>query len=257
MSRERASHARRARLCGHFFISFIHPSISVDARATARRAGDDERAISAVGVRRGVARGVRRARAGDDDVIVARRFRGGGARAVHRARVARARTRAPLAIEATAALLETMSRDRDARGGHLETTRAAYAMTLPRLVNGVVDPAQKGRYAAPVATLARKAGLARELVDLRHEATHDAMPGLGALRRGARRARWRGVGGGIGTNRDAFEEAMMGVRKRARELCACEADARALRERQGVGRGAETSDEEEEDARRGRGRVEF
>ena len=171
------------------------------------------------------------------------------ARALSTVRAWRARGRAPLAIEATAALLETMSRDRDARGGRLETTRAAYAMTLTRLVNGVVDPAQKGRYAAPVATLARKAGLARELVDLRHEATHDAMPGLGALRRGARRAlawcrRWY-----WDEQRRAFEEAMMGVRKRARELCACEADARALRERQGAGRGAETSDEEEEDAR--------
>ena len=175
------------------------------------------------------------------------------ARALSTVRAWRARGRAPLAIEATAALLETMSRDRDARGGHLETMRAAYAMTLTRLVNGVVDPAQKGRYAAPVATLARKAGLARELVDLRHEATHDAMPGLGALRRGARRAlawcrRWY-----WDEQRRAFEEAMMGVRKRARELCACEADARALRERQGAGRGAETSDEEEEDARGGDG----
>jgi len=168
------------------------------------------------------------------------------ARALSTVRAWRARGRAPLAVETTAALLETMSRDRDARRGALESTRAAYAMTLTRLVNGVVDPAQKGRYAAPVATLAAKAGLPRELVDVRHDATHDAMPTLGALRRGARRAlawcrRWY-----WDEQRRAFDEAKARVRAGARELCACEADARALREREGAGRGAETSDEENE-----------
>jgi len=168
------------------------------------------------------------------------------ARALSSVRAWRARGRAPLAVETTAALLETMSRDRDARRGALESTRAAYAMTLTRLVNGVVDPAQKGRYAAPVATLAAKAGLPRELVDVRHDATHDAMPTLGALRRGARRAlawcrRWY-----WDEQRRAFDEAKARVRAGARELCACEADARALREREGAGRGVETSDEENE-----------
>ena len=48
--------------------------------------------------------------------------------------------------------------------------RALYALAVVRLVNGVTDPAQKGRFAAPVASLARAAGLPALLVDVRHEA---------------------------------------------------------------------------------------
>ncbi len=48
--------------------------------------------------------------------------------------------------------------------------RALYALAVVRLVNGVTDPAQKGRTAAPVSALARAAGLPALLVDIRHEA---------------------------------------------------------------------------------------
>ena len=58
--------------------------------------------------------------------------------------------------------------------------RALYALAVVRLVNGVTDPAQKGRFAAPVASLARSAGLPALLVDLRHEARAPA-PNLRTL----------------------------------------------------------------------------
>lgn len=47
--------------------------------------------------------------------------------------------------------------------------RALYALAVVRLVNGVTDPGQKGRHAAPVSALARAAGLPPLLVDVRHE----------------------------------------------------------------------------------------
>ena len=58
-------------------------------------------------------------------------------------------------------------------------------MTLTRLVNGVADAAQHGRVAKSVAKLAASAGLPRSAVDARHEATHNELPSLRALRRSA------------------------------------------------------------------------
>eukprot|EP00854_Cymbomonas_tetramitiformis_P009966 gene9966-11800_t len=55
-------------------------------------------------------------------------------------------------------------------------------MAIIRMVNQIVDPSQKGRYAASVQTLADTHGLPRVLVDLRHEATHKGLPSLLLLR---------------------------------------------------------------------------
>ena len=130
-------------------------------------------------------------------------------------------------------------------GGDADATRSATAMTLARLVNGVVDPKQKGRYAAPIATLARACELPRFLVDLRHACAHGTMPSAGALERGARRAaawcrRWY-----WDAQARAFDATFRGVRECVREMCACERDARALRAREG--RGAVESSSEETD----------
>ena len=58
---------------------------------------------------------------------------------------------------------------------------SALSMALVRLVNGVSGALQKGVYAKSVASLAESVGLPRALVDLRHEATHNALPTMSAL----------------------------------------------------------------------------
>lgn len=50
------------------------------------------------------------------------------------------------------------------------------------MVNGVADSQQRGKVAVSVASLAQAAGLPRLLVDIRHEATHNELPALAALR---------------------------------------------------------------------------
>ena len=60
--------------------------------------------------------------------------------------------------------------------------RMQYSLAIVRMVNGIADSSQRGRVAASVASLAAGAGLPRALVDLRHEATHNELPSLAALR---------------------------------------------------------------------------
>ena len=123
----------------------------------------------------------------------------------------RARGRVPLGVDITACLVQTQLADAAAAapavahlgGAGCATTAAAaaaaaaaaepglrlqYAMALVRMVNGIADSAQRGRMAASVASLATAAGLPRLLVDLRHEATHNELPALPALRAGAEAA---------------------------------------------------------------------
>ena len=84
-------------------------------------------------------------------------------------------TRLPLAVDVTALLVEARGHDAAytniAAGTCVSESalRSLYALALVRLVNGATDPKQKGRFAAPVATLARQAGLPPLLVDVRHE----------------------------------------------------------------------------------------
>ena len=66
--------------------------------------------------------------------------------------------------------------------------RLAYAAALVRMVNGAVDPSQKGKYAAPVMTLAKRMGIPAVLVDVRMAASHQEMPALALLRHASERA---------------------------------------------------------------------
>ena len=159
----------------------------------------------------------------------------------------RARGRVPLAADVTAMLVRASRAREGVDRGDADAARSATAMTLARLVNGVVDPKQKGRYAAPIATLAREVGLPRFLVDLRHECAHGTMPSAGALRRGARRAlawcrRWY-----WDEQARAFDAAFERVRGCVRAMCACEKDARGLRAREGRGAVESSSEEMDED----------
>ena len=69
--------------------------------------------------------------------------------------------------------------------------QCAYAMAVVRAVNGIVDAGQRGPHATSVAVLAQRAGLPSFVVDLRHDATHNALPALPVLRIAAHRIlRW-------------------------------------------------------------------
>jgi len=53
------------------------------------------------------------------------------------------------------------------------------------MVNGVVDPLQVGLFARSIASIAAQLGLPLWLVELRHAGTHEDLPSLDLLRRGA------------------------------------------------------------------------
>jgi len=158
----------------------------------------------------------------------------------------RVRGRVPLAVDAHATLIE-LERAEASGAVRAAVVRDARALALCRLVNGVVDPAQRGRYAAPVAVLAQRANIPRMLVDLRHEATHGVMPSDGALRRGVAAARawcerwyWR-------EQARAYEEHEGRIRRCVGELCACERWGRALSARSAGAASPSSSDDEDED----------
>ena len=66
--------------------------------------------------------------------------------------------------------------------------RLSYAVAIVRFVNGFADAAQRGVGARSVEGLAKEMGLPVHLVDLRHAATHGALPALQILRFSARTA---------------------------------------------------------------------
>lgn len=63
--------------------------------------------------------------------------------------------------------------------------RMAYAMSVVRFVNGVVDEFQKSMFATSIAVLAEHAGLPLWLVQIRHSAAHQTCPALNVLREAA------------------------------------------------------------------------
>lgn len=75
--------------------------------------------------------------------------------------------------------------------GHLlshKELRLMYAMAIIRLVNGLVDRQQKGKFARSIQSIARMLGLPSWFVDLRHESTHERLPSLTVLKEGALQA---------------------------------------------------------------------
>ena len=91
----------------------------------------------------------------------------------------RARGRVPHGVECAAMLAEAAVR---AAGGASEMEqRMLLCTTVVRFVNGLVDGLQVGGHAVPVAVLAERLALPRLLVDVRHDATHNAVPSLPVL----------------------------------------------------------------------------
>ncbi|KAJ2725813.1 rRNA-processing protein las1 [Coemansia sp. Benny D115] len=95
----------------------------------------------------------------------------------------RARARLPVAIDATANLVE-MSITEEKRGKETTTNQLQhlYGMALIRFVNSIIDLEQKGVYAQSVVTLAARIGMPAWFVELRHAATHEHFPSLQVLR---------------------------------------------------------------------------
>lgn len=97
------------------------------------------------------------------------------------------RGRVAFAIDSTATIIETRELDqKDEVRGH--PLRLQYSMALTRLVNGITDSTQRGRVASSVASLAAAASLPRNLVDIRHQSTHNDLPSISSLRTGSKLA---------------------------------------------------------------------
>eukprot|EP01135_Chromosphaera_perkinsii_P003524 Nk52_evm24s246 gene=Nk52_evmTU24s246 len=99
----------------------------------------------------------------------------------------------PVAVECTADFVKLLITDHisSTNGGAMLNSRSLsflYSMAFIRFFNGVVDLCQKGSHAKSVAALGEVLGLPDWFVDIRHEATHMAMPSLPVLRLGAERA---------------------------------------------------------------------
>lgn len=120
-------------------------------------------------------------------------------RGVARVQCWRSRGRIPVAIDTTASLQATVLVDTSACAARSwpappagmpgeEALAHRYASAIMRFVNGISDSSQKGKVAASVAKHAQTAGLHPMLVEIRHEATHNRMPSLPALRLAASHA---------------------------------------------------------------------
>jgi len=107
-------------------------------------------------------------------------------RGVGRVKAWRARGRLPVAVDATASLLEVALLE-SGMGGNRSALelRNLYSMVIIRAINGLVEGLQTKFYAEPVNAVAARLGIPQWLVDLRHEATHASLPSLATLRMGA------------------------------------------------------------------------
>ncbi|KAJ2233610.1 rRNA-processing protein las1 [Coemansia sp. RSA 1722] len=93
----------------------------------------------------------------------------------------RARSRLPVAIEATASLVEMSIVGQERNGVNITQLRHMYAMALIRFVNTIVDLEQRGTYAQSIVSLAGRIGMPAWFVELRHAGTHETLPSLAAL----------------------------------------------------------------------------
>ncbi|KAJ2310307.1 rRNA-processing protein las1 [Coemansia sp. RSA 2705] len=95
----------------------------------------------------------------------------------------RARGRVPVAVDATASLVDMLDADTSRAAGVTGTRlRHMYAMAMIRFVNSIVDLEQKGAYAQSMAALASRIGMPAWFVELRHACTHEQIPSLAVLR---------------------------------------------------------------------------
>ncbi|CAK0869989.1 unnamed protein product [Prorocentrum cordatum] len=114
---------------------------------------------------------------------------------VRRVQTWRTRGKLPVAVDLTGSFVEIMLNDPAQNPGTTSPRsehelQLLYSMAVVRLVNGIVDPAQKKARAGSIAMLAQELDWPQWFVDLRHEATHQRLPSLHLLRLAAREATW-------------------------------------------------------------------
>ncbi|KAJ2870222.1 rRNA-processing protein las1, partial [Coemansia asiatica] len=100
----------------------------------------------------------------------------------------RARSRLPVAIEATASLVEMTIVGEERKSVNITQLRHLYAMALIRFVNTIVDLEQRGTYAQSIVSLAGRIGMPAWFVELRHAGTHESLPNLAALQSACQQA---------------------------------------------------------------------
>lgn len=91
----------------------------------------------------------------------------------------------PHAIESTALLAQVFWRDQLAGRNYTSVSeiRLAYSSAIVRCINGFADSLQQQRFvAAPISALCSQLGIPSWLVDIRHDASHNALPTLPVLR---------------------------------------------------------------------------
>jgi ribosomal biogenesis protein LAS1 len=130
------------------------------------------------------------------------------------------RARIPHAIEATAQLTSALLLDTP--GASALPLRLGYSTAICRFVNGLLDPAQQSQFALPMHLLAKNLNLPASFVELRHAATHEALPSLAVLRTVAVRALdwlwsdyWAAIGAESDETRVGAEEELLVERARA------------------------------------------
>lgn len=116
-------------------------------------------------------------------------------RGVSRVQTWRTRAKLPVAVDITASFVEVMLNDPEMtpstqapRSEH--ELQLLYAMCVVRLVNGIVDTAQRGASAGSIHQLSQELDWPTWFVQLRHDATHKYLPSLPLLRLAAKEAAW-------------------------------------------------------------------
>ncbi|KAI1007299.1 hypothetical protein K3495_g921 [Podosphaera aphanis] len=95
----------------------------------------------------------------------------------------------PHAVESTAILTSALLND--ARAHETYCVRAVYAAAFSRFVTGLLDCQQEKRHKMSMYAVAKTIGLPATFVELRHQATHEALPSLARLRAATLKAlRW-------------------------------------------------------------------
>ena len=94
------------------------------------------------------------------------------------------RSKCPNAVTATFALaqLDWSSSAAALQRETLSPLQLAAAATISRVINALSDSAQSGVFASSISELMKKAGVARWIVDIRHDCSHGAMPSIPVLR---------------------------------------------------------------------------
>eukprot|EP00126_Sphaerothecum_destruens_P002707 Sdes_comp16132_c0_seq1m5362 len=97
------------------------------------------------------------------------------------------RCKVPVAIEASSDFVRLLLLEGDEMLDR-KNVCLLYSMAFTRFINGVVDLCQKGAYAKSVASICESISIPLWFVDLRHEATHSALPSICVLQLGAQKA---------------------------------------------------------------------